>query len=85
MVRRIIHLLPAIELIEVDIVLSEPTKRNEFIETLNGVKSVMTFITKILPILSSVSQWTQVLSSNTFPTLPLIRFACARIFADIEK
>ena len=72
-------------LIEVDTVFSEPTERNEFIERLNGMKSNMTFMKKILPILSSVSQWTQILSSNTFPTLPLIRFACARIFADIEK
>ena len=45
----------------------------------------MTFLKKILPILPSVSQWTQVLSSNTCPTLPLIRLACARIFTEIEK
>ncbi len=45
----------------------------------------MTSMKKILRILSSASQWTQVLSSNTFPTLPLIRLACALIFTEIEK
>ena len=85
MIRRIIHLMPAIELLDVCSVFSDPAKRIEFTETLNIVKTVLPFMNKILPILSTVSQWTQIISSNTFPTLSLVRLACTCFKDEIEK
>jgi hypothetical protein len=79
MLRRFVYLLRAIENLKPVDMFPALDKRNDLNNKLKIAQSQVSLIEEVLPILTSVAQWVQILSAKSSPTCPLVRLACKRI------
>jgi hypothetical protein len=85
---RYVELKEGIYVINVDLLYQGAKKKSEKITKFkNNVaisKKAMSFLKEVIPFLTRVAQWVQVLSSNTWVTLSLVRLAVQDIKSKID-
>ena len=82
---RSIDLLPAYRVIQPEIVFDKPDIRRGWIDSLLIVESNVDIMNEFLPLMRTVAQWTQVLTSQQMVTISLVRLMIRRLRNEVAN